>query len=61
MSLDNIEQQIDPDNETLQKLYIENEELYIIPEQRRAQHILFEEESNASAILEEIKQGADFF
>ena len=60
LSLDNIEQQIDPDNETLQKLYIENEKLYTNPEQRRAQHILLEEESNASAILKEIKQGGDF-
>ena len=60
LSLDNIEQQIDPDNETLQKLYIENEELYTNPEQRRAQHILLEEVSNASAILKEIKQGGDF-
>jgi len=60
LSLDNIEQQIDPDNETLQKLYIENVDLYTNPEQRRAQHILLEEESNASAILKEIKQGADF-
>jgi len=60
LSLNNIEQQIDPDNDTLQKLYIENEELYTNPEQRRAQHILLEEKSNASAILKEIKQGADF-
>jgi len=60
LSLDNIEQQIDPDNETLQKLYIENQELYTNPEQRRAQHILLEEESNANAILKEINQGADF-
>ena len=60
LSLDNIEQQIDPDNETLQKLYIENEELYTNPEQRKAQHILLEEVSNASAILKEIKQGGDF-
>jgi len=60
LSLDNIEQQIDPDNETLQKLYEENEELYTNPEQRRAQHILLEEVSNASAILKEIKQGGDF-
>ena len=60
LSLDNIEQQIDPDNETLQNLYIENEELYTNPEQRRAQHILLEEESNASAILKEINEGADF-
>jgi len=60
LSLDNIEQQIDPDNETLQNLYIGNEELYTNPEQRRAQHILLEEETNASAILKEIKQGADF-
>ena len=60
LSFDNIEQQIEPDNETLQKLYIENEELYTNPEQRRAQHILLEEVSNASAILKEIKQGANF-
>jgi len=60
LSLDNIKQQIDPDNETLQKLYIENEELYTNPEERRAQHILLEEVSNASAILKEIKQGGDF-
>jgi peptidyl-prolyl cis-trans isomerase D len=60
LSLDNIEQQIDPDNETLQKLYIDNEKLYTNPEQRRAQHILLDEVSNASAILKEIKQGGDF-
>jgi len=60
LSLNNIKQQIDPDNETLQKLYKENEELYTNPEQRRAQHILLEEVSNASAILKEIKQGGDF-
>jgi len=60
LSLDNIEQQTDPDNETLQELYMENEELYTNPEQRRAQHILLEEETNASAILIEIKEGGDF-
>ena len=60
LSLNNIEQQINPDNDTLQKLYIENEELYTNPEQRRAQHILLEEVSNASAILKEIKQGGNF-
>jgi len=60
LSLDNIEQETNPDNETLRKLYIENEELYTNPEQRRAQHILLEEESNASAILKEIKEGGDF-
>jgi len=60
LSLDNIDQQFDPDNETLQNLYIENEELYTNPEQRRAQHILLEEESNASAVLKEINEGADF-
>jgi len=60
LSLDNIEQQIDPNNETLRKLYIENEELFTNSEQRRAQHILVEEESNANAILKEINQGGDF-
>jgi len=60
LSFDNIEQQIEPDKETLQKLYIENEALYTNPEQRRAQHILLEEVSNASAILKEVRQGGDF-
>ncbi len=60
LSFDNIEQQIEPDNEALQKLYIENEALYTNPEQRRAQHILLEEVSDASAILKEIRQGGDF-
>jgi len=60
LSLDNIEQQTNPDNETLRKLYVENEELYTNSEQRRAQHILLEEENNASAILKEIKEGGDF-
>nr|AAR37676.1 peptidyl-prolyl cis-trans isomerase, putative [uncultured marine bacterium 439] len=60
LSLDNIEQQTNPDNETLRKLYVENEELYTNSEQRRAQHILLEEESNARAILKEIKEGGDF-
>ena len=60
LSLDNIEQQTNPDNEILQNLYIENEELYTNPEQRRAQHILLEEKSNANAILKEINEGTDF-
>jgi len=60
LSLDNIEQQTNPDNETLRKLYVENEELYTNSEQRRAQHILLEEENNASAILKEINEGGDF-
>jgi len=60
LSLDNINQQINPDNETLQNLYIENEELFTNSEQRRAQHILVEEESNANAILKEIREGGDF-
>ena len=60
LSLDNIEQQIEPDNETLQELYIENEELYTNPEKRSAQHILLEDVSNASEILKEIRQGGDF-
>ena len=60
LSLDSIEQQIDPDNETLQELYIENEELYTNPEQRRAQHILLEDESSAISVLKEIEEGGDF-
>ena len=60
LSLDNIEQQTDPDNETLRDLYIENEELYTNSELRRAQHILLVEETNAIAILKEINEGGDF-
>ena len=60
LSLDNIDQQTNPDNETLRELYIENEELYTNPEQRKAQHILLEEEGNAIAILKEINEGANF-
>ena len=60
LSLDNIDQQTNPDSETLRELYIENEELYTNPEQRRAQHILLEEEGNAIAILKEINEGANF-
>jgi len=60
LSLDNINQEIDPDDETLQNLYIENEELFTNTEQRRAQHILVEEESNANAILKKIREGGDF-
>ena len=60
LSLDNIDQQTNPDNETLRELYIENEELYTNPEQRRAQHILLAEEDNAIAILKEINEGANF-
>ncbi|MDC0238981.1 SurA N-terminal domain-containing protein [Candidatus Thioglobus sp.] len=60
LSLDNIDQQTNPDSETLRELYIENEEFYTNPEQRRAQHILLEEEDNAIAILKEINEGANF-
>ena len=60
LSLDNIDQQIEPDNDTLQNLYIENEELFTNSEQRRAQHILLEDANNASAILKEIREGGDF-
>jgi len=60
LSIDNIEQQVDPDDETLRELYIENKELYTNPEQRRAQHILLENESNAIFILKEIEEGGDF-
>ena len=60
LSLDNIDQQIDSDNEILQNLYIENEELFTNPEQRRAQHILVKEESNANAILKKMREGGDF-
>jgi len=60
LSLDNIDQQIEPDNDTLQNLYIENEELFTNSEQRRAQHILLEDANKASAILKEIREGGDF-
>jgi peptidyl-prolyl cis-trans isomerase D len=60
LSLENIDEPEDADNETLQSLYDENSELYTNPERRRAQHILVEGEDLAKDLLEQIKQGADF-
>jgi len=60
LSLDNIDEPENADEETLQNLYDENEELYTNPERRRAQHILVEDESLANDLLNQIKEGADF-
>jgi peptidyl-prolyl cis-trans isomerase D len=60
LSLDNIEEPEDADEETLQNLFDENAELYTNPERRRAQHILVEDESLANDLLNQIKEGADF-
>lgn len=60
LSLDNIEEPEDADEETLQNLFDENAELYTNPERRRAQHILVEDETLANDLLNQIKEGADF-
>ena len=60
LSLDNIDEPANPDQETLQNLYDENAELYTNPERRRAQHILVEDETLANDLLNQIKEGADF-
>ena len=60
LSLDNIDEPEDADEETLQSLYDENAELYTNPERRRAQHILVEDETLANDLLDQIKDGADF-
>ena len=60
LSLDNIDEPENADEETLQNLYDENAELYTNPERRRAQHILVEDESLANDLLNQIKEGADF-
>ena len=60
LSLDNIDEPENPDEETLQKLYDENTELFTNPERRRAQHILVEDETLANDLLNQIKEGADF-
>ena len=60
LSLDNIDEPENADEETLQNLYDENEELYTNPERRRAQHILVEDEILANDLLNQIKEGADF-
>ena len=60
LSLDNIDEPENPDEETLQDLYDENAELYTNPERRRAQHILVEDENLANDLLNQIKEGADF-
>ena len=60
LSLDNIDEPEDADQETLQSLFDENAELYTNPERRRAQHILVEDETLANDLLNQIKEGADF-
>ena len=60
LSLDNIDEPEDADEETLKNLFDENAELYTNPERRRAQHILVEDESLANDLLNQIKEGADF-
>ena len=60
LSLDNIDEPENADEETLQNLYDENAELYTNPERRRAQHILVEDETLANDLLNQIKEGADF-
>ena len=60
LSLDNIDEPENADEETLQNLFDENAELYTNPERRRAQHILVEDESLANDLLNQIKEGADF-
>ena len=45
LSLDNIDEPEDADEETLQSLFDDNAELYTNPERRRAQHILVEDET----------------
>ncbi len=60
LSLENIDEPEDADEETLQNLFDENAELYINPERRRAQHILIEDETLANDLLNQIKEGADF-
>lgn len=60
LSLDNIDEPENADDETLQNLFEENTELYTNPERRRAQHILVEDETLANDLLNQIKEGADF-
>ena len=60
LSLDNIDEPENADEETLQDLYDENAELYTNPERRRAQHILVEDKTLANDLLNQIKEGADF-
>jgi peptidyl-prolyl cis-trans isomerase D len=60
LSLDNIDEPEDADEETLQNLFDENAELYTNPERRRAKHILVEDETLANSLLDQIKEGADF-
>ncbi len=60
LSLDEIEVKEELDEETLRNLYDEEQELFINPEQRSAQHILVDNSELAESILAEIQQGRDF-
>ena len=60
LSLENVDEPENPDEETLKSLFDENSELYSNPEKRRAQHILVDDETLANDLLNQIKEGADF-
>ena len=60
LSLEDMQEPANPDEETLQSLYDDNSELYTNSERRRAQHILIESEEIAKDLLDQINQGADF-
>ena len=60
LSLADMEEPANPDEDTLQSLYDDNSELYTNLERRRAQHILVETEDLAKDLLNQINQGADF-
>ena len=55
LSLDEIEVKEELDEETLRNLYDEEQELFINPEQRSAQHILVDNSELAESILAEIR------
>jgi len=60
LSLADMEEPANPDEDTLKSLYEDNTELYTNLERRRAQHILVENEDLAKDLLDQINQGADF-
>ena len=60
LSLANIEEPENPDNQALIDLFDENKELYTNPEKRRAQHILVDDENLANDLLNQIKAGSNF-
>jgi foldase protein PrsA len=54
------EKKIDIKDEDVKRYFEENKEMFAEPEQVRASHILVESEEEAKAILDELKNGADF-